>query len=310
MRFSRRVVQTAALIRDRPAGVVKSATRAFHLRIPHFICGAPVRLGVPSERKAHLVSPAWAPTCIGNGRNAGRAFRLPLCSINSCVTFRRHVVRESVQQEIDMRTKERGSIVRLVFSAVALSFAILANPALAQTVDRPVVKVGDEWQFVEYFGVPPAKPNQNWAVTSITPAGIEGTENGKPLLLTADLNIVESPRYKHSDFRMLSFPLAVGKKWSCSTNAYNFIQQTPFTVEYNVTVIASERVRVPAGEFDAFKLEAKGRVGVNGPPGPGAVEETRIYWYAPEAKAIVKEEVRNPYRGAFTVELVAFKLQP
>ena len=209
-----------------------------------------------------------------------------------------------------MRTKERGPVARLVFSAIALSFAILANLVLAQTAERPAVKVGDEWQFVEYFGVPPAKPNRNWVVTSITPAGIEGTMNGKPLLLTADLNIVESPSHKHSDFRMLSFPLAVGKKWSCSNGGYNLIEQTPFTVEYNVTVIANERVRVPAGEFDAFKLEAKGRVGVNGPPGPGAMEETRLYWYAPEARAIVKEEVRNPYRGAFTVELVTFKLQP
>ena len=209
-----------------------------------------------------------------------------------------------------MRTEERGSVVRFVFSVVTLSFAILANPALAQTADRPAVKVGDEWQFVEYFGVPPSKPTQSWVVTSITPAGIVGTENGKPLLLTTDLNIVESPRYKHSDFRMLNFPLAVGKKWSCSTNAYNFIQQAPFTIEYNVTVIAHERVRVPAGEFDAFKLQANGRVGVNAPPGPGAMEETRMYWYAPEARAIVKEEVRNPYRGAFTVELVTYKLQP
>jgi hypothetical protein len=209
-----------------------------------------------------------------------------------------------------MRIEERGSVVRLVFSAVALSFASLANPVLAQTADRPAVKVGDEWQFVEYFGAPPSKPNQNWVVTSITPTGISGTENGKPLLLTADLNIVESPRYKHSDFRMLNFPLAVGKKWSCSTNAYNVIQQAAFTAEYNVTVIANERVRVPAGEFDAFKLQANGRIGVNGPPGPGASEETRMYWYAPEARAIVKEEVRNPYRGVFTVELVAFKLRP
>lgn len=35
MRFSRRVVRTAALIRDRPAEVVRSVTHAFCLRTPH-----------------------------------------------------------------------------------------------------------------------------------------------------------------------------------------------------------------------------------------------------------------------------------
>ena len=44
MRFSRRVVRTAALIRDRSAGVVKSATRAFSLRIRHFAYATPFRV--------------------------------------------------------------------------------------------------------------------------------------------------------------------------------------------------------------------------------------------------------------------------
>ena len=44
MRFSRRVVQTAALIRDRPAGVMKSATRARRQRIPGSAYATPFRL--------------------------------------------------------------------------------------------------------------------------------------------------------------------------------------------------------------------------------------------------------------------------
>ena len=44
MRFSRRVVQTAALIRDRPAGVVKSATRVRSQRIPSSAYATPSRL--------------------------------------------------------------------------------------------------------------------------------------------------------------------------------------------------------------------------------------------------------------------------
>lgn len=203
-----------------------------------------------------------------------------------------------------------GSVVRRGSSAVVLALAIIASPAIAQKADRPAVKVGDEWQFIEYFGVPPAKPNQHWVVTSVKPTAIEGTANGQPLLLTPDLNIVDSPRFRHSDFRMLSFPLELGKQWSCSSNSYNVMNEFKFTADYVVSVVANERVRVPAGEFDAFRLEARGKFGIDGPPGPGASEETRTYWYAPAARAIVKEEVRNPTRGAYTVELVSFKLQP
>lgn len=310
MRCYKRVVQTAAPLRDRPAGVVSSAIRAFCLRIPHSAYGSPFRLAAPSRRQHGAGNSASARRWACRQLRTARALPSPRSSIHSRLTSRSYVAREADPQETLMRTAECGSVVRRLSLAVILIFAIAASSALAQTADRPTVKVGDEWQFVEYFGVPPSKPTQSWVVTSITPAEIVGTENGKPLLLTADLNIVESPRYKHSDFRMLNFPLAVGKKWSCSTNAYNFIEQTPFTVEYNVTVVALERVRVPAGEFDAFKLQANGRVGVNAPPGPGAMEETRMYWYAPEARAIVKEEVRNPYRGSFNVELVTYKLQP
>jgi hypothetical protein len=43
MRFSRRVVQTGALIRDRSAGVVKSATRARRQRIPSSAYATPYR---------------------------------------------------------------------------------------------------------------------------------------------------------------------------------------------------------------------------------------------------------------------------
>ena len=186
--------------------------------------------------------------------------------------------------------------------------ALIASPAVAQKGDRPAVKVGDEWQFIEYYVVPIQKPNVIWVITSVTPAGISGTENGKVLKLTPDLNVIESPRSDHSDWRLLSFPLEVGKKWAYSDD---FLQKD---VDYaghsvvNVAVVGREKVRVPAGEFDAYKLEAKGKDGVRG--GPPARDVTRTYWYAPAARAVVKSQTTNPTRGPETIELVSFKLQP
>ncbi len=209
-----------------------------------------------------------------------------------------------------MKTNERGSVFRFVSSAVVLIFAILASPALAQKADRPEVKVADEWQFVTYLGVPPAKPNIVWVVTSITPAGIEGTENGKPLMLTQDLNVAESPLFRFSDRRLLSFPLEVGKKWTVSNNVYDKFLEAKRIDDLNVTVVGRERVRVLAGEFDAFKIEAKGKAGAEGAAGAGAREISYTYWYAPSARAIVKQEISDRYQGSSAMELVALKLQP
>jgi hypothetical protein len=86
------------------------------------------------------------------------------------------------------------------FSSLAvLVLALLTDSALAQKAEQPDVKVGDQWQFVMYYNVPSTKPNRAWVITSVTPTGIAGTENGESLLLTTDLNVLESPRHKDSN---------------------------------------------------------------------------------------------------------------
>ena len=77
----------------------------------------------------------------------------------------------------------------------------------------------------------------------------------------------------------------------------------------SVAVLGYEKVRVPAGEFDAFKLEAKGIwVSPQAPFAPGAVYLT--YWYAPAVRAIVKKEEQATGMPIHVTELVEFQLQP
>lgn len=206
-----------------------------------------------------------------------------------------------------MDTFSRGSVVQDVLSVVVLGLVVLANPVLAQKADRPNVKVGDQWRFVV---TPSTSPNLTWVVRSVTPAGIEGTENGEPLLLTPDLNVLESPRRKDSDRRLLNFPLEVGKAWSYDSDYLLKDTGVNGRGDYSVTVLLYGKVRVPAGEFDAFKLESRGSFKGMSRAGPVSGLISTTYWYAPAVRAIVKEEVRDPYRGPYTFELVEFKLQP
>jgi hypothetical protein len=188
----------------------------------------------------------------------------------------------------------------------------LAGPALAQKAEQPAVSVGDQWQFVMYFAVPSTSPNRVWLIDSVGPTGIEGTENGQPLRLTPDLNVVESPRQTDSNPRQLRFPLEVGDRWSYTTDyLLKYKDGSKGSALINVAVVGYEKVSVPAGEFEAFKLEAKGIVRGVSPLGSQIEGDiTWTYWYAPAARAIVRSVSRNPYLGTSTVDLVEFQLRP
>ena len=183
---------------------------------------------------------------------------------------------------------------------------LLTGLVEAQQVDRPDIKVGDQWSFVVYYATPSTVPNRTWVITSVAQGVIEGTEDGQPLRLTPDLNVLESPRRKDSNTLALSFPLHVGKKWRYETDTLFKDNNSTARSVVEVEVVRRETVRVVAGEFDAFMLVSKGSFRGLSKGGPGIVsgEATSTYWYAPGARAIVKLVAQSPYRGASTVELV------
>ena len=103
-----------------------------------------------------------------------------------------------------------------VFEAAFL--AMLAGPAIAQRAERPDVNVGDQWDFVLYYGTPAARPNRSWIITSVSSTAVEDTENGEQLLLTPDLNVQNSPRSRESNPNALRFPLEVAKRWQYTSD--------------------------------------------------------------------------------------------
>jgi len=189
--------------------------------------------------------------------------------------------------------------------------AMFAGCAMAQTADRPDIRVGDEWKFAVYYTVRSATPSRTWLITSVTAAVIEGTENGEPLRLTAELNVIESPRDKSSNFKLLDFPLEVGKRWHYVNDWVFKMNASKGRSTVDASVVAYEKVSVPAGEFDAFKLTSSERLSGTSPAGSQyGGEITRTYWYAPRARAIVRSVSHDPYLGTTTLELVEFQVRP
>jgi hypothetical protein len=212
-----------------------------------------------------------------------------------------------------MRTPALFSVVPVLHFALSVAgvLAVLPGSALAQRAELPDIKVGDQWQFVEYYTVPSTTPNRTWVITAVTSTGIEGRDNGETLVLTRELNVLESPRTKNSNPKALDFPLEVGKRWHYISDWVFKPKGSKGSIVVDVTVLAYEKVKVPAGEFDAFKLAAKETLSGTSPINSQyAGEISRAYWYAPAARAIVKTVSHHPYLGPSTVELVAFDLRP
>lgn len=99
-------------------------------------------------------------------------------------------------------------------------------------------------------------------------------------------------RNTQSDDDLLQFPLEVGKKYPAK---FAFPNREGYT-EYKAEVEAFEKIKVEAGEFDAFRIKYAGwwTRTANG-SGTGRAEFT--VWYAPTVKAIVKREFMDRNQG-------------
>jgi len=205
-------------------------------------------------------------------------------------------------------TRTLGAMVGVISSwRTLVGVALLAPLQLsAQTAERPELRPGERWRFVEYQTVPSTQPNREWIITRADANGFEGTENGEPLRLDRELNALESPRGRYSAPRLLRFPISVGDEWRYESDWLFKATGSSGTSTVRVQVLAFESITVPAGSLDAYRLVARAHVLGKSPKGSLIdAEVVTTYWYAPSARAVVRSITHNPYVGTTTVELIA-----
>lgn len=94
----------------------------------------------------------------------------------------------------------------------------------------------------------------------------------------------------------LRFPLAVGAHWRQGYTAFTGFNNLVWDGEASCRVEAFEPVQVPAGEFEAFRIECQDKWMVG--PKSGITHVTR--WYAPTAGTVVRQVHReDPARWNF-----------
>lgn len=211
-------------------------------------------------------------------------------------------------------SKSFHSVNSLKALVLSLLISAAGSVAMAQTppprADAPELKVGDRWKTeVRDRRTKVKESERERSVTAISATQIEGIENGEKYIATPELSTIESSTavVTAGELKSLNFPLEIGKKWDYKYNMKNKVNGTPSRWQFDASVVAFEKVKVPAGEFDAYKIQAKGfwKNETSGYSGRAQLTE----WYAPSARTVVKTEFDDGFN--YTVrELIELQLQP
>jgi Caspase domain len=98
----------------------------------------------------------------------------------------------------------------------------------------------------------------------------------------------------------LVWPMAPGAEAKAQYRIQGSKDYPEWTVDATIRVVGLERVSVPAGSFDTFKVEVSGRYRqkrANGRQGSGTFKY--VYWYSPEVKReVLRETESSKWDGA------------
>jgi hypothetical protein len=212
--------------------------------------------------------------------------------------------------------------------AMAAAIFLAAAPALADTIERPVVSPGDTWTYRETHqqGL---VGHETHNVATVERAGateilLSIKEIGSTLPPREHLFGADWSRFRNVDGkdtvvnRPLDFPLSPGKSWTIEykddhpTNRVHSMEQ----IKEKYTVTGWEDVTVPAGIFKALKIETQGQWTATLAPALAAGAKTRTdaqgstivmqtnrttpqtvtgrlykaFWYVPSVKRLVKSD--------------------
>ncbi len=170
-------------------------------------------------------------------------------------------------------------------------------------VAAPDIRMGDEWKYSLHDGYTKLPGGTfEYRVTAVEGDTVtvqlrhEGRDSTQRY--TRDWNWRERPMTNLQNFRYeppypaLPFPLEAGKTWRAYVNATDPASGRVNRVRIDGSVRGWERVKVPAGEFDALVVQ---RVVYAGNQIYFLGEEyiTEVDWYSPSAGGIVKHASRS-----------------
>lgn len=173
-----------------------------------------------------------------------------------------------------------------------------APAGIPARVTAPEVRAGDDWKYTLHDGytkLPRGMLEYRVIAVEGDTVTVQLRHEGRDSVerYTRDWNWRERPMTNLQNFRYdppyaaLPFPLEAGKTWRAYVKATDPATGRVNRVRIDGTVLGWERVKVPAGEFDALKVR---RLVYAGNHDHFLTEEqiAEIDWYAPGVGRIVK----------------------
>lgn len=185
----------------------------------------------------------------------------------------------------------------------------------AEVAEAPSWRVGDQWKYHETTDVPRSERKWGRTITAVSPTGGYTAIRGDGVAVEFDAagNEVGKRGPERTDERR-KFPMSVGSKWTYERlGSMMWGKMGPQEVLVHATweVKAFEKIAVPAGDFDCFRVSgvtwwASGTLGG---------QTTTTYWYCPSIRGVAKSEEVKQSRQARPVtttvsELVSFREGP
>ena len=200
-------------------------------------------------------------------------------------------------------------MIRILVTVVILAWlSACATPAapplgpVPSSVNAPQVQVGDYWEYGVrdgYTRIP--RGTYRYEVTRSDAAGVAVDVKHEGRLIDAffyapgwnpremPLTNVQRFRYGGEPFPAYVFPLAPGKTWYTIVNALDPATGRIHRQHVQAKVIGWERVRVPAGEFDALRVR-RFVFADNAEFFKTQEEIIQTDWYVPSVRRVVREE--------------------
>lgn len=178
----------------------------------------------------------------------------------------------------------------------ALQLAAIGSTTAQELAAAPQLVVGESWTYQVHDG-PFADGSFSFEVASrtsdgytIAPKEQTSTMAKAPDALNAQLDWVVNVGNDAIPMCRVSFPLAVGRTWSCKTTTPN---QRGGLVEntFDYKVVGTEKITIKAGTFDTFKIVGEGRW-KNLSSGHSDASTTTV-WFAPEARGVARYSREN-----------------
>ncbi len=210
---------------------------------------------------------------------------------------------------------------RLAWTCAAFIAVLLPSTSVSQVlVERPELLQGENWTFHEknvksgglliYRHEMQTKEGDVYLLREDSDNGT--TKRQMTVRRSPDLNRLRTVSGQLQDSGWFSFPLAAGKTWQIKERWPN--NQGYDEVTYKV--VGQEKITVPAGTFDAVRVEGVGFWHNETPSTWSSQRDDKIaitLWFAPEVKTYVRFLRENWWKGQieqqWATELIAAQVK-